>query len=109
MRVLRLILSNLQRARDPEVKARLQGVAGARRDLAAALTFASEKTLHRDPVYIAALTESAHAETADLARKRLDALLGRGFADRGEFEAWYAKHEDRLVWDEAKGRYGMRR
>ena len=99
-------LSELERAaKDPEVKARLRSILGAHGHIVHAAHVAGHSGLYRAPDYFGALLDSADEAEAAAARRRLSKLLGRDFKDASEFRAWYAKHKDRLVWDEKAGRY----
>ncbi len=102
---LRLLLAFREKAGDPETRGNLESVLESQKSVGDALRLADARKLHRDLRYLAALSESPDAATSDGARRRLQTLTSRAFADRAEFDAWHEKNRARLVWDEAAGRY----
>lgn len=100
---LRAVVERVETEADAEVKARFMAVSAAGKELAAAIRYVAQSKLHRDLEYLGALLESG--DRAEAARGRLEALTGRNFGTRADFEAWHAEHGAKLIWDRDAGRY----
>jgi hypothetical protein len=103
VQALRAVIELIENESDAEAKGRLLEVAKAGKEQAAAIRYVTRSGIHRDLGYLGSMLGSGGRAKA--AQLRLEALTGKKFADRADFEAWYAEHGARMIWDGKTDRY----